>query len=640
MGLTVNKILGFKNTLIVSMGMLVAVCLLIANWMSYINIRDNTIANVNEMSTGIVHYEANKIETWIEAKANIVEKLADNYVSGVYKDNFVSIARLTKATGEVTDIFFGFDDGRAYSTAVGNAWIDGVARPEQYDPRKRPWFSQGKSTQSVDITDIYKDSTTGNDVVSLMKKMGDGVALIDIELTILDDTVNEINYPGAVTVITDQTGKVLSSNSKVVTTGTYFRNAGMGDIERNMLSQNEVMQDYTLNGVEKIAFAKEIKLVNGKKWYLFIGVDKSLAYEALDEALSEAIISSVVMIAIAIALILSVLNMLYRPILLLKDVVLDLSKGNGDLTRRLPVESHDDLGQISDGINQFIKSLQDMMQEVLQSSLHIGESIERLKAEADTNSKILVAHTMETEQIVAAIEEMSATANDVARNGNETAAFTQTTNTQALESKKVVGQATSTVAQLVKEVESTSNNIADIDRNTIDITNVLKVIGDIADQTNLLALNAAIEAARAGEQGRGFAVVADEVRALAAKTQTSTAEIEQTIAKLRSGSNVAISAMEKTKSTCLRTVEATKTVATDLDAISDSVSKINDLNMQIATAAEEQSCVSGEITTNMTAISDMASELVINGESSMRQTDKLANENSQLRALVDQFKLN
>jgi methyl-accepting chemotaxis protein len=242
---------------------------------------------------------------------------------------------------------------------------------------------------------------------------------------------------------------------------------------------------------------------------------------------------SLLMLALAISVLLSELYVLYKPILLLKEMVTDLSKGNGDLTRRLKVTNQDDLGQISQGINQFIANLQSMMLEVLQSSTHIGSSVERLKSEAEANSHILVAHTTETELIVAAIEGMSATANDVARNGATTASFTQATNIQTLESKAVVGKATDTVAQLVREVENISANIAEIDRDTVNITQVLKVIGEIADQTNLLALNAAIEAARAGEQGRGFAVVADEVRALAARTQTSTAEIEQTLTKLR-----------------------------------------------------------------------------------------------------------
>lgn len=634
-----NKLLGFRRSLVASLVLLIAVCLLVSNWLSYNRIRTTTVTDVNVESMSIIRYEANKIEAWFQSKANVVDQLASSYVSGTYNDNFENIAKLTKATGQVTDIFIGFDDGRAYSTAVGDAWVDGVANIDKYDPRSRPWYSQGKKSQTLDITDVYPDATTGNDVISIIKTMGDGVALADIELTILSKTVKEVDFPGAITVITDDTGKVLASSTPILNVGTRLRDAGMENIESNMLSQDEGMQDYTFDDVEKIAFTKTIKLVNGKKWHLLIGVDKSIAYASLNEALTNSITSSLIMIVIAIGVLLAILQVLYRPILLLKEVVLDLSKGNGDLTRRLPVESKDDLGEISQGINTFITNLQVKMFEILTSSDNIDASIERLKSEMDANSQILVAHTTETEQIVAAVEEMSATANDVARNGNETAAFTQTTNLQALKSKEVVAQATATVAQLVAEVEKTSNNIVQMDKDTLDITNVLKVIGDIADQTNLLALNAAIEAARAGEQGRGFAVVADEVRALAARTQISTAEIEQTLAKLRKGSTTAMSAIEVTKLTCLKTADATELVATDLDAIGISVNQINDLNTQIATAAEEQSSVTGEITRNMTAISEMANELAMNGETSMKQAATLANANIQLRTIVGQFKL-
>jgi methyl-accepting chemotaxis protein len=635
----VNKLLGFRRSLVISMGVLIALCLLVSNWISYIEIRNSTIDSVNETSNRVVKYEASKIQQWFLSKANVVEQLANNYVSGVYQDNFVSLVRVTKATGGVTDIFLGFDDGSTYSTAAGAAWVDGVARKDMYDPRVRPWYKQAKDVKVVDITDVYADATTGNDVVSIMKDMGNGVALVDIELTILADSIKNVNYLNAAAVITDGKGKILASNAANLKVGSQLRDVGFSSIEGAVINQDHMMQEYSLNQVDQIAFSQTIELVNGKKWHLLISVDKGFAYSALDAALTKALAASAVMITIAVILLLTLLQVLYRPILLLKEVVSDLSKGNGDLTRRLPVTSKDDLGEISSGINQFIANLQAMMIEVLQSSDLISSSVERLKAETDANSQILMAHTTETEQIVTAIEEMSATANDVARNGSETAAFTQTTNEQALASKRVVAEATDTVAKLVREVENTARNITEIDRDTIDITNVLKVIGDIADQTNLLALNAAIEAARAGEQGRGFAVVADEVRALAARTQTSTAEIERTLAKLRKGSNSAIAAMEVTKSTCLKTAETTKMVASDLDAISISVNQINDLNTQIATAAEEQSSVSGEITRNMAAISEMASELSMNGQTSLKQTLNLAAANNQLRSVVGRFKL-
>ncbi|MCG9748147.1 methyl-accepting chemotaxis protein [Shewanella sp. Isolate8] len=631
--------MGFKKSLVASMVTLVALCLLISNWLSYVQIKEATIARVNDKLTGVTRNESAKVATWFGAKAQAMDELAQHYRLGSYQDNYVNTARLATDLSGVARIYFGFDDGSAYSTETGDKWLNGKAIPGKYDPRTRPWYQQGKGTNQLDVTDIYIDDGTGHKVISILKNLGNGVVLGDIELTYLHDVVSAIDYPGAVALITDQTGKVLASESPTLVSGSRFSDFGLPQVQQKIIGSDEVMQEYRIDGVDKLGFSKAIPLVNGKQWFLFIGLDKSNAYAVVDKALTSALVSSAVMLLCAISILLGVLYLLYRPILSLKAMVTELSKGNGDLTKRLEIHSEDDLGQISMGINQFIANLQAMMREVLQASAHISGSVERLNGETETNRHILSAHTKETEQIVAAVEEMSATANDVAQNGSETASFTQLTNEQALASKQVVAQATETVNRLVREVEHTADKIGQIDRDTINITQVLKVIGDIADQTNLLALNAAIEAARAGEQGRGFAVVADEVRALAARTQDSTAEIEETLSNLRDASNSAIHSMQVTKQTCLETASTTERVATDLDAIGGSVNQINDLNTQIATAAEEQSSVSAEITRNMSAICDMANELARSGESSRNEAVNLATANQQLEQIVGQFKL-
>jgi methyl-accepting chemotaxis protein len=271
---------------------LVALCLLISNWLSYIELKESTIANTNEKLQSMVKYESNNIEEWFTQKAKSIDALASHYRQGTYTGNYAQTARLSTDVGGVARIYFGFDDGSAYSTETSSKWIDGKAIPEKYDPRPRPWYQQGKATTALDVTDIYVDDGTSHNVISILKNIGDGVVLGDIDLTFLADTVKAVDYPGAVALITDQTGNVLASESKHLILGTHFSNFGLPEVERKLLSHDEVMQKYTLDGVDKIAFSKAINLVNGKKWYLFIGLDKSVAYAAVDKALNNAMLSS------------------------------------------------------------------------------------------------------------------------------------------------------------------------------------------------------------------------------------------------------------------------------------------------------------------------------------------------------------
>lgn len=633
------KNLGFKRLIILSVVTLLTVILLVSNIISYNIIKSETIKNVNLQSRTIVSYEANKIEDWFIAKTDALNALTQKYQSNSLGDDYVTIARLIKETSSFGGVFFAFDDGVTYSTRQGPSWINGVAITALYDGHQRPWYIQGKNTATLDVTDVYNDRGTGLPVISIVSNVGNGVLMGSIDLDILGETVKNVNYPGAVTAIIDSDGYTLASNSTALKAGVNLSDIDMGNVKTGMLSERANTTAYTLGGIDKLAFTQEIKLVNGKRWYLFIGVDKSVAYAEVDEALESAVVGSAIMLVIGLFLTIIVLNIVYRPIVSLKEVIMDLSKGNGDLTRRLPVESNDDLGDISAGINAFIMNLQTLMLEIDTSSQHISESVEKLEQQTVSNNQVLDAHSIETDQIAAAVEEMSATANDVAKNAEEASQFTDTMNKQVTTSKVAVTATTVTVSKLVENVDSSSKSIQEIEKDTQAITKVLNVIGAIAEQTNLLALNAAIEAARAGEQGRGFAVVADEVRALAARTQVSTAEIKETLDALTAGSSSAILAMNMTQTTCQQAAESTYAVAEDLDHISKSVAKINDLNTQIATAAEQQSSVSHEVTRNMTAIREMAQELAINGQSTAQESVNVAVANEQLKAIVAQFKL-
>ena len=632
------KAIGFKKAITIAVIILVSLSLIVSNWMAFLTLKTSTMEQVQQSSKAIVKFEADGIAEWFDAKATAIAAVANHYQRQDINQQYVSIARLVKEASKLYSVFWGFEDGSSYASVADDAiWNQGVADPTRYDPRPRGWYKLALESSHPVLTDIYTDMVTKQPVISIVTNLGDGVLSGDIGLEILDETVKQVNYPGAVTIILDQSGKALASNSPIVRVGQTLTEVGLSEVQRSVTSSDAYQGHYIIDGQSQLVLSHAIPLIAGQKWFLLVSINTDIAYANVDKALNKALITSAIMLLVSIALVLFILHWLYQPIMRLKTVVLGLSEGQADLTMRLPVTTQDDLGHIAQGINQFIANLQGLVKEVLTSSQEISDSIENLKEQSSANTLVLKNHVQETEQVVAAVEEMSATANDVANNTSAASQASGQTSEQVINTNYIVLNTGSTVQQLIEDVEMTETNIANIAQDTESITKVLQVIGEIAGQTNLLALNAAIEAARAGEQGRGFAVVADEVRALAARTQTSTAEIEGTLTQLQLSIDAAVSAMKQTKYTCEQTSITTKDATDNLDKVVLSVAQVSDLNIQIATAAEEQSVVSEEISRNMATIRDMASTLDNNGKMTVHEAVKLTAANEKLIAVVNKF---
>ena len=451
--------------------------------------------------------------------------------------------------------------------------------------------------------------------------------------------------------IQDEAGTILA-HPKAELVGTQF--AGTTTVAESLKNQSEA--NVTMVYENPATGKTENKLVYARKifpewgWIIATGAYESdiitvqdsltgATKEIFDAKVASVITTSSVLIVLSLIIAVWMVSIIVKGLVVLKERIDTLSTGEADLTSRLAITSNDELGDISRSVNNFIIYLQSMLVEISQASTHITESINQLNVQSEQNNQALLAHASETEQVVSAITEMSATSETVAQGATETATNTQKANEGASLSKEIVTEASSSVIALVDEVDSASASINTMSENTQQIIQVLSVIGDIADQTNLLALNAAIEAARAGEQGRGFAVVADEVRSLAARTQSSTAEINTILTTLRNDATNAVAAMDVTKASCERTAENTAKVTESLDSMTNFIVEINDLSSQIATASEEQSAVSEEVSRNMNNIHQMVQELTANGQASVDSTQNLASANAQLDALVGKFKL-
>jgi methyl-accepting chemotaxis protein len=361
--------------------------------------------------------------------------------------------------------------------------------------------------------------------------------------------------------------------------------------------------------------------------------------EIFDNKIFQSIAVASIIIIVALIFCVWLISKLITDMVVLKTRIDTLSTGEADLTSRLEIINHDELGDISHSVNNFIGYLQTMMLDISRSSKDITEGITQLNRQSESNSIALNNHSSETSLAATAITQMNSSAEAVANSAAQTASSTQQANEEAKASKINVVDASNSVIALVEDMNAATDKINTMSENTDQIVSILSVIKGIADQTNLLALNAAIEAARAGEQGRGFAVVADEVRSLASRTQSSTAQIDQILIRLQDDASSAVKVMIETKQSCQKVADNTFRVTSNLDSMTSSILNINDLGGQIATASEEQSAVTSEISRNIHTIETMALELLQNGKQTAVSTQHLSTANDHLNLLVNKFKL-
>lgn len=328
-----------------------------------------------------------------------------------------------------------------------------------------------------------------------------------------------------------------------------------------------------------------------------------------------------------------------NPIKVVASAMAEIAQGGGDLTRRLNIQSKDEVGVLAHGFDTFISNLHTLVQKIVNSNNELSNCSQSIKSNANENTKSTEQQLLEIEQVATALNEMSSATQEVARNANETADKTQRCNELAIKGNTIVKNTINDIHNLGQEINSTSDKIIELKEQSAQINTVLDVIKGVAEQTNLLALNAAIEAARAGEQGRGFAVVADEVRSLAQRTQDSTTEIEGIINNLQSASEGASKLMQSTSATLQKTIDESGGAITALDNIIKDIVVINDMNAQVATATEEQSSVASEVSDKVLIINNATVVITDNAASIEQLSDQLDSLSSSINRDLSNFKL-
>ncbi len=388
------------------------------------------------------------------------------------------------------------------------------------------------------------------------------------------------------------------------------------------------------------------------KWDMAVGSSVNLdgieaqvaVVEAKVQERMQGVVLSIVGVAVVMLLLIAVAGMLLanailRPLNLMKANLDDIAAGEGDLTRRLNITSQDELGELAGSFNRFVDKIHGLVRQITEMTTQLTGLVTQVSDQAQRSDQAMERQRHETDQVATAINEMSAAAQEVAKSAQNAAVAAQQTDEEGQSAKRVVAGSIKQIHALVDDIRSSGVSLDSLQQDVSSIVGVLGVIRSIAEQTNLLALNAAIEAARAGEAGRGFAVVADEVRALASRTQISTQEIQGMIDRLQAGTQSAVEAMRRSSEAGDGTSVQANQAGASLDAMAELIATINSMNAQIASAAEEQTAVAEEINRSVhqiaVAVDNVADETQLGAQTSR----SLADLGQRLGKLVGQFRI-
>lgn len=364
----------------------------------------------------------------------------------------------------------------------------------------------------------------------------------------------------------------------------------------------------------------------------------SLSTQLSDDALFNGLLSGLISSIIGIFIIFLLAKQIGTSLINLTSRFENIAQGDGDLTQRIDITSKDEIGQLAFWFNTFIEKVQNTLHNAKDTAELVSQSSMNTMAETEKSQIKLQNQVNEVTQLATAINEMSATAQEVASSALQAATAASQIQVSSKEGQKIMNHAAASVEELAKFINEAQEQVVNLASSSNDIQKILTEIGGIAEQTNLLALNAAIEAARAGEQGRGFAVVADEVRNLASRTQSSTQEINNMLVILQQNTQSIVTIMDNSQKQALSTKEETMIAQENLKEISSAILVANDMNNQIASAAEEQSSVSEEINRNVTSINEAANDVLEDMRTSLRDTEALTKESHSLTKKLSEFK--
>lgn len=588
--------------------------------------------NVRMMATlPSVHKADEIITSYVNSPAKRMSPRENNAIE---KEIFDDFDRIGQSHSNYSYVYMGTIEGGYIQWPAGS-------NTANYDPRQRPWFQKAQSSKGqVQLTDAYywaaDDAVIISTVLSTSSTLGrdSTVVAADVSLKGLTNLVKDIKLgESGYLMLVEDTGNILvdskypDNNFKKINT--------LNSSYQKLAATQSGLVEIEINGQE---FEANVYVSDRLGWK-FIGlISKTEVMSQTQSVITTILLIVSALIAFLIFGAMHFANVISKPLVNVADSLNEIATGEGDLTKTLHVRSQDETGKLSQYFNEFLSSIRTLVVQISDAGKEMQVSSERAISVSQDMSDVAERQNQAVEMVSTAFNEMVATANEVSHSCSVAATSAEDGQNLVTEGQERINNAVQSVVRLSDIMQDSAKSIVELEQDSQGITDILNAIRGIAEQTNLLALNAAIEAARAGEQGRGFAVVADEVRALAKRTSDSTEEINELLQRLVQRTQGVSEKMSDSLHASQQTVEITEAVSENFVGISRAVTNIHDMNTQIATAAEEQHQVAEDINRHIQQIHNDAAMVDDVSQRAKDNSIKMGTVAGELSSLVSQFR--
>ena len=603
----------------------------ILTWVSANSLNDATNTAIKARAHSSSYVATEYLSSWVSYKKSVLSSI------DIKENNIGIFASLSQAqeAGKFADTYFATEDGKTLDTLTGNS---------ASDLRGRPWYLEAKNANKTIITPAYHDLNTAQLMVTIarpIKQEGilNGVVGVDISLDSLLKGISDINVgKNAHAILIDMKSHTFLAhpkNSLVLKPTTFIAPDFTSDLIERAADQQQVVT-ISINQENKFYYFSRVPETN---WMYAIEMDANTETAHQSELLRDMIFVALFVVLSVAAFIFILMKVLFKDLENVSLALAEIASGDADLTQRIKPRCNDEVGKLANSFNRFVENMHSMVTRLSGVSIALSEQAKDIAQQATSNSQRISYQQDEINMVATAVNEMAAATQEIASNADLTASNSEQAVLECSTGSSQVQETQSSIQSLESEVQVATDIIQQLEQHGQSINAILSTIQDIAEQTNLLALNAAIEAARAGEQGRGFAVVADEVRILSQRTHASTKEIQGTIELLQGTTGQAVSIMDESRKLASTSVDDANSATVSLGQIHLAIEQISDMATQIASAAEEQASVTNEITRNTEGIRDVSNELSIEAQQTSDKAANLSKLSNELEQEINHFKL-